>query len=171
MPGFSIPPVFCSVSLLFSLAAQPELAGVHWIPSTGRHCTLGHQCPAARRCILGNLGSCRFLLITTCTMFIILIHNCLVVVFTADLTTCLRDWRIVILTCLPTVHCCSMVHSAARAGSQCPPVREIWHMSSGQSEENISDREISVCYWGVMPWQALERGLDIESSAVRADMM
>ena len=54
-----------------------------------------------------------------------------------------------ILTCFPTVHCCSMVHSAARAGSQCRPVREIWHMSSGQQREvrKISVTEkISVCY-------------------------
>ena len=158
MPGISIPPVFCSVSLLFSLAAQAELAGVHWIPSTGRHCTLGHQCPAARRCILGNLGSCRFLLITTCTMFIILIHNCLVVVFTADLTTCLRDWRIVILTCLPTVCSALLLHGALSGQSRqsvSASERDLTHVIwPGVRKISVTEK-ISVCYWGVMPWQDL----------------
>ena len=131
MPGISIPPVFCSVSLLFSLAAQAELAGVHWIPSTGRHCTLGHQCPAARRGILGKLGSFRFLSITSRTMFMIWKHNCLMSLCTADLTTCIRD-EVMLYPDL-FAHCALLLHGAL----------------SGQSRQSVSasERDLTHVIW------------------------
>ena len=144
IPGMTscqgFPSLRFSAPCLSSSLSRPRLSWLESIGSlsTGRHCTLGQQCPAARGCILGNLGSFRFLSVT----LLHYVHNIALYHYTLQIWWHVREIDgCFILTCLPTVHCCSMVHTAARAGSQCPPVREIWHMSSGQSEENISDRE------------------------------
>ena len=149
-PGISIPPVFCfcvSVSLL-----SPSGPGLSWLVSigslsTGRHCTLGERGPRTGELkhIISTLYAIPRVKVTHC------IHNIYVQLSRRQFSQqnfshfCGMDGYF-ILTCLPTVHCCSMVHSVdsgPEQGSQCPPVREIWHKSSGRGRKN-KVRKISV---------------------------